>query len=310
MKYAIISDIHGNIAALNAVLADAESLGVDKYLFIGDYASNFPWGNDVVDTIRNLKNAIVIAGNGEGYMENFKNQDKIDYEHEKSKPILWAYRTLSEENIDYLINLPKTATVKDGDTNIYLYHAMGLFYRSPRIEIFHSLPFLKMMTEKPFSHDEYLSRARAALLSCPDAVSDMLKMPSGVYLFGHNHMQFYIKHNDKLFINPGSCGEPLDWDTRASYAILTCVKNDWHVTERKVEFDIHAVAKELDNSEFTTYAPMWSNIMKQGLLSGKDYFGPFVHHLYKTAQNQGITHGEPDNAIWDIAVKSWNMDKI
>jgi len=49
MKYAIISDIHGNLFAFKEVLADAKAQGVDMYLLIGDYASSFPWGNDVWD---------------------------------------------------------------------------------------------------------------------------------------------------------------------------------------------------------------------------------------------------------------------
>ena len=54
MKYAIISDIHGNLPALEAVIADAEQQGADKFLFLGDYYRNLPLGNEVTDVIRKL----------------------------------------------------------------------------------------------------------------------------------------------------------------------------------------------------------------------------------------------------------------
>ena len=61
MKHAIISDIHGNIHAFKAVLADAMLQNVDKFLLLGDYASSFPYGNDVVDTIRKSENRLYLS---------------------------------------------------------------------------------------------------------------------------------------------------------------------------------------------------------------------------------------------------------
>ena len=50
MRYAIFSDIHGNLPALQAALCDAKGYSVDKYLFLGDYIRDFPWPNEVVET--------------------------------------------------------------------------------------------------------------------------------------------------------------------------------------------------------------------------------------------------------------------
>ncbi|MCL2372294.1 MAG: metallophosphoesterase [Defluviitaleaceae bacterium] len=59
MTYAIISDIHGNLPAFEAVLADARAYNVDMYLLVGDYTNGFPWGAGVIKRIRGLKILLV-----------------------------------------------------------------------------------------------------------------------------------------------------------------------------------------------------------------------------------------------------------
>ena len=70
MKYAIISDVHGNLPALNAVLRDAEKKNVEGYIFVGDYCLSNPYPNECITRIRELKNTYVIRGNEERYLEN------------------------------------------------------------------------------------------------------------------------------------------------------------------------------------------------------------------------------------------------
>ncbi|MCL2404695.1 MAG: metallophosphatase family protein [Defluviitaleaceae bacterium] len=305
MKYAIISDIHGNYHAFKAVIEDAKAQGVDMYLLLGDYASSFPYGNEVVDEIRELKPATVICGNGEGYFVDLYERNVQDFTSEQYKPVYWGYRSLSQENLKYLLALPSKISIADGETHIHLAHAMGLFYRSPSIELFHSIHFRSYMETALFSHDEYLARGRDMLLACPQALEEIHAMPKGIYLFGHNHLQFHMEYEGRLFINPGSCGEPLNWDTRASYTILTIDGSVQTVTERRVEYDLSLASKGFDTSGFTAYAPEWSKIMKMELATGKDYFSPFVIHVVETAQKMGETTQPVSNKAWDAAVASW-----
>jgi len=306
MKYAIISDIHGNIHAFEAVLADAKAQGADMYLLIGDYASSFPHGNDVADAIRKLEPATVIRGNGEGYFIDLKGRDLQELAHEQFKPVYWGYRSLTQGNLEYMVNLPETAVVADGNTKIHLAHSMGLFFRTPEIGLFRSQIFRIMMEAAPFSHEEYLARAREALLACPGAVAEIHAMPEGIYLFGHNHLQFHMEYEGRLFINPGSCGEPLNWDTRAAYTLLTVDEGSWVVAERRVGYDLSLVVEGLDASGFTAYAPVWSDIMKREVATGKDYFYPFVVHVVDTARKMGETELPVSNEAWDAAVASWD----
>ena len=76
MRFAIISDIHGNLPALNAVLADAEKNGADSYIFVGDYCLSNPYPDECITRIRELKNKYVIRGNEERYLENLVGKDQ------------------------------------------------------------------------------------------------------------------------------------------------------------------------------------------------------------------------------------------
>ena len=68
MRYAIISDIHGNEPALKTVLEDAKSRNVEGYIVVGDYCLSNPYPNECITTIKHLENAYIIRGNEESYL--------------------------------------------------------------------------------------------------------------------------------------------------------------------------------------------------------------------------------------------------
>ncbi len=307
MKYAVISDIHGNAPALEAVLADAEKKGVDRYLALGDYTAGFPWGNEVVDRMCGIPSITAVRGNGEGYLMDSIQRGTVEdaYEYEQFKPVYWARHTLSKDNLEYVTALPATADVQDDGVGIHLVHSLDAFYRSPKVAPFHVLSFRGLMEEKPFSHEEYLEMGREAILSCPAAVSDIRQLPKGIYLYGHNHLQFYMEYEGRAFINPGACGEPLDRNTTTAYTILVVEDGKWKISEQRVGYDVEATVQRLRASEYTSYAPVWSKVMENELREGKDYFTPLVHHLMETGRKMGRTEFPVNNDVWREAVASW-----
>ena len=63
MKFAIISDIHGNLPALDAVVADAKNNNVDSFIFVGDYCLSNPYPNECIQRMRDLDKKYIIRGN-------------------------------------------------------------------------------------------------------------------------------------------------------------------------------------------------------------------------------------------------------
>jgi len=309
MKYAIISDIHGNLPALTAVLADAKALGADMYLLLGDYTTCFPWGNEVADILRKLSPAVAVRGNGEGGIIDYVNH-RFEFSNEQFKPAYWDYRSLTRENLAYLTALPETAVVPGLDYNIHLSHTINMMYHKQVAAFFCARDFRIMMLAAPITHEEYLICAHQTLLSCPEALADIHALPKGVHLFGHNHLQFHMEHEGRVFVNPGSCGQALDFDTTAAYTLLVRADNRWTVMERRVEYDLNVVAEELHASGFSAYSPTWSKIFLLELTTGKVHMTPFVMHLMDTGRALGRTEYPVSDEVWDAAVRTWDADKI
>ena len=76
MRYAVISDIHGNKPAFDTVLADAKQQGIDDFIFAGDYCLSGPFSDECISTLREIENKVMIRGNEERYLENLIGKDQ------------------------------------------------------------------------------------------------------------------------------------------------------------------------------------------------------------------------------------------
>jgi len=309
MKYAVISDIHGNLPGLEAVMSDALAQGAEKFLFLGDYITNYTWVNEVVDLLRGLDNAVFVSGNHEYvyYRNIFEAKEplwRLDNDYDSFKLVYWAYRELSAENRDFLLSLPKTATV-DG---IHMEHAPRAIFREPWIAANHSHSYWKMMLEKNLTHDAFLAYVREALPAQPGAREDILALPAGVYLFGHNHLQYHFEYEGRYFINPGSCGEPLDLNTDAAYVILEFADGRLEFIERRVHYDVGRVREKLAASGQYAYSPEWWNfILLEGNLTGRDYTADFFNHSREVAREMGIEASSDNNELYKTTFASWEL---
>ena len=128
MTYAIISDIHGNYPALQAVLADAQAQGAEKYLFLGDYVNTIPFQNEVADTLRGLSNAVVVSGNHEGYLRDHKQNPYMDIKMQ-NQMIYWVYLQLTPQNAEYMTTLPESMCINEYGSDIFLSHQNFVFFR-------------------------------------------------------------------------------------------------------------------------------------------------------------------------------------
>ena len=310
MKYAIISDIHGNMHAFEAVLADAKAQNVDKYLMIGDYVNMLPYGNEVAERIRTLENAVVVRGNGEDYLINLLGKSPEEMTAKQFRPVYWSYNSLSPENLKYITTLPETATITDGDCQVYLSHAPRIFFRTPPIELINPPSASPIIAAEQLTHEEYLTRTKNQILSNPEIVQEILAMPKGIHLFGHNHLQFHMEHEGRVFINPGSCGISINSNNRAQYTILTIDGSDWNIDERRIEYDLQQVVDGMQSTGFAEYTPEWSKIAEKHLLTAKLYNMAFLQHIVATGKKMGATEIHGNNDVYDEAIKTWDIEGV
>ncbi len=203
---ALLYDVHGNLPALDAVLADAESAGARRYLLGGDYALFGPWPAETVAALRDL-DADWIRGNGERWTAS---PSEAPDDAVVQDAIAACRQSLGEQTVAELAGLPETLT-RDG--TLYCHGSPGSDVRS-----FFPQP----------AGDE------AELLEGVD---------QGRLVFGHTHLPFRREAGGIELVNPGSVGMPFDGDPRAAYALA---HEDGRVEHRRVAYDHEAAAAAVD----------------------------------------------------------------
>jgi hypothetical protein len=108
-------------------------------------------------------------------------------------------------------------------------------------------------------------------------------------------------------INPGSCGEALDFDNRAAYTLLEYADGAWEIDERRVAYDVDKTAEALRESALAACAPEFARVIERQLLSGRENFWPFLMHLNETAHKNGQPHSPVSNEVWALAVSTYDF---
>jgi predicted phosphodiesterase len=177
----LLYDIHGNLPALEGVLEDAESAGVDRWLLGGDYGVPSPWPLETLERLEALPNAVWIRGNGERWTrEPPTDRPEVAEVYEQH------LSDVPDDVIERLYRLPAQAEL---DGILYV-------HGSPISDV-ESFP------PEPGGDDERLL----------GGVRDR------TVVFGHSHQQFARPGpNGTSLVNPGSAGMPLDGDPRAAWA--------------------------------------------------------------------------------------------
>jgi predicted phosphodiesterase len=308
MKYAIISDVHGNYPALCAVLKDAKQAKIDKYIFVGDYALSLPYPNEIVDEIIRIQNSYIVRGNEENYIKNLSTQDKSLWTDGQLCTLYWSYNALTEKNRQYLMQLPKQINFADGNIKISIAHSSEDFIGKTEHEEFSSSKTAMKYLNKPFTHQILNNDINKYLRSNLEFQEIMNNLTDGIYIFGHTHIQWYASFNRKTFINPGSCGLALDFSLKgAPYTILNIENDKIDIDERHVPFDKEAVIQELKSSELYRQATVWSNVIISELRTCREHAQFFLKYAEKYANSIDDNVRPYSLETWENAYKSWKQ---
>ncbi len=228
MRIALISDIHGNLVALDAVLADIAKHAVDRIVCLGDLAMSGPRPREVVARVHAL-GCPVVKGNCDDLVVEMRTTGRphdatiarwaveIDY---------WSAVQLSSSDLAYLQSLPPTVDVPLGDgATLLCVHGSPSSYTD------------RILPDTP---DERLD---VLLLPLPPGVRAMAG--------GHTHVPLARRYRDMTIVNPGSVGLPLARDpatdaiynraSLAEYALVSWRDGALDVAQRRVAVDADAV---------------------------------------------------------------------
>lgn len=232
---AVISDVHGNAVALEAVIDDMRRFGVQRVFSLGDVAAMGPQPRAAVDLLRSL-DPLTILGNTDDYLvrprslEQFPEvNDQVRFHLEIER---WGAEQLGPDGLAWLRTFSPSATLEIGGCRIVLSHGSPISYDH----------FVAPDT-LPETLDEYFAGAEADL-----------------YLGGHIHHQFSRRYRRSTIANPGSAGLALDrvdgrWDGRveqpavAEYALLTVEGGQPNLHFRRVPYDVEALIDAVKASD-------------------------------------------------------------
>lgn len=232
MKIAVISDIHGNIEALKAVMDDIKDEGCEKIFCLGDLAMAGPMPRETIDYIKNLRlnfDFVIIQGNTDEMIAY--PSEEIYKKIKEVMPVMGeAYasdiKSVTYEQKKYLKNLPQKRLIKIGKLKILLVHG------SPRRNNEDIFPDLDIKTV-----EEMISSTDADIILC-----------------GHTHIPCgYQTTTNQTVINAGSVGRPFSTTPQACYCIIDIIDKEHALFEVKhnlVDYDYEKSAKILEQRGF------------------------------------------------------------
>lgn len=225
MRYALISDIHANLPALDAVLADIDArTDVDAIVHAGDMVGYSTFPNEVVARLREHGIA--------GIAGNYDSTVATGYKHcgcrsenarqEELAHISYAYtlEACTPDTKAYLGALPFSLDLRP----------LGGHLAGPRLVLVHGTPTLNTVYWTEDRDDDFCRKMAAVVdLKAGDVIA-----------FGHTHKPWHRVVDGMHFINTGSVGRPKDGDWRAGYVLLTLGEGEAQVEFVRVAYDIEA----------------------------------------------------------------------
>ncbi|MFN8516552.1 MAG: metallophosphoesterase family protein [Thermomicrobiales bacterium] len=219
---AVLSDMHGNAAALEAVLADLAAQLHDATVFAGDLIMNGPRPAETLAAVRGL-GVPTVHGNTEPMITDRDNPDPV---------ARWVRERLTEDDLAYLAALPFSHRITPPGGE------------SPRDDLFivHATPTdvdTALFTELLPGQE-----AIAAITPEDKAIALLGDARANLILYGHIHFFSSGTVGGRRVASIGSVGYPADGDQRAAYALVTWDGQNWRVTPRRVPYDVDAVIAE------------------------------------------------------------------
>ncbi|CAN5634802.1 MAG: metallophosphatase family protein [Actinomycetota bacterium] len=234
MKYALISDIHSNLPALEAVLADIDGRDDVRAVYhLGDLVGYAPWPDEVVNVVRERR-IPGIAGNYDSTVANDYKHCGCKAESPRGEELShisyeWTREHVSPGTKQYLGELPfrMDVRVRGGHTS------------RPQITLVHGTPTLNTLYWTEDRPDSFCSKmAKAAGSRGGDLIA-----------FGHTHKPWEREVEGVRFVNTGSVGKPKDGDWRAGYVLVEAGEEIEGVEFARVEYDVERAMDGILRSE-------------------------------------------------------------
>jgi putative phosphoesterase len=221
LKLVIISDIHSNLDAFQAITSKLPRR--DGLLCLGDIVGYGPQPNEVIQHLQGLNPDVVLIGNHDYAVVT---GDVAGFTHHAADAVMWTRSHINRGNLNYLKGLLPSAKLQIEGTQ------MACFHGSP----------MDPLSEYIFPG---ISNLRARELIREGGAS--------VVLLGHTHMPMVYSFEEQMLANPGSVGQPRDGDPRASFGILDTSDNHFSFDIIRIRYDVEPVARKITEAGLPSF---------------------------------------------------------
>lgn len=205
----MISDPHGNVYGLRAALDAIKTHGVVEVLCAGDIVGYYPFVNETIDLVRAEQIPCVMGNHDAILAKKLLVSDKKRREY----ALDYAASIITPDNLEWLRNLPESLRRTVDHVGI---------------EIYHGSPW-QPLTEYIYPDDADFERFR--------------QIPADFVVLGHTHWPFSKQIGDVAVVNPGSCGQPRDYQPGACFALLdTCSRQ---ISLHRSQYDARHVVEKI-----------------------------------------------------------------
>jgi len=285
MLLAVLSDVHANLPALEAVLADAWAYHPDGYVVAGDLTGG-PRPNETIARLRTL-DAWLIRGNSDNNLLRLGRGEAPPewYTCRQWALARWSLKQLGEHTYAYLAALPEERVI-------------ALPGASP-LRVVHGSPGAPADGLDPANERAELDHVMAACVE-------------PVLICGHTHEAWYIEAQGQalasptLVLNPGAVCGPLDGTIGAEYALLEWRDQRWHAHLRQVPYDIGRVRTAFEESGLLAEGGALARAFLRSIETGRNIAEDFLAHAYGLTARAGLPDARwvPD-ALWDEAAATF-----
>ncbi|RME86304.1 MAG: metallophosphatase family protein [Caldilineae bacterium] len=255
---AILSDVHGNIRALDAILDDIAEQGIDAVACNGDLITSSAHASQVVARLM-AQGIPCTRGNHERYLRELDDPTHPKWGQANWAPTCHDYRVLDARQHAWLRRLPDTLLLCDGEYPLLMSHA------APGNDCVR----VCAQNKEPFWRD----------LFAP--------LPRGCTLVGsHLHWFWRYSWHGYQFVRTPSAGLPLDGDTRAGYVILRRGPEGWQAEQRRIPYDVEAELAAFRASDYYREGGVVAHLFWEELRTARSWVLPFFAHARKCALEQ------------------------
>ncbi len=281
MRFALISDVHGNHIALKAVLDHVRRVGVDGIVFLGDYVTDFPGSHKSLQIVREAMNewkCWVLKGNREDYL--------IDYHHSRLRDWkpgsdtgsrLFAYNDLTQEDLEFIESLPFTMKISPEGAE-----AFTVCHSSPR------------GCRDPICFAEY------KIAECLDIIDTR-------FMFcGHQHIVRTYCHGNKRAYFVGSVGLCEGIGGHAQFAYIDYVNGEWIPSTVTVPYDVETAVAEFETGGLLEMGGVWTRGVRYMALTGYDASVAILRRARSIADDMEIKGDIPEE-LWQQAANEMGI---